>query len=350
MAIDVDDEAPSQSSHPYRRMTSDEEASLVKIAVRYARIREDSSIRNFCIQVASTFHSEHGWQYKSVGRKLLDLERDWRVIFKNRGSGTGSEHENNELSQAMERWIEVVDGEKKKKAERLAATKQAKDEAAVATTFRDNLVQRMRNKPRVDTVELLSDEDYVDQSEDEDTVAAAAAHPAMPVGAPSLGGSSTPMVVTDSDTPSSPYTPTTARGNGHRRPRVRTPQSARSRDNNNTMALLIQLEERRERREAAARKEQADREERREERELAARERELAMREQMMQQMNTLLHAVVHRREQPVHLLGDYPSQSQGQIDPQLHAPQALAYGGPHGGNYPYPTDATTRPPSNQFG
>lgn len=97
----------------------------------------------------------------------------------------------------------------------------------------------MRNKPRVDTVELLSDKDYVDQSEDEDTIAAAAAYPAMPVGAPLLGGSSTPMVVTDSDTPLSPYTPTTARGNGHRRLRVRTPQSARLRDNNNTMALLI---------------------------------------------------------------------------------------------------------------
>ena len=96
-----DDVAPSQK-HDYRRLTPDEETSLVKIAVQHADVRKQSSVRAFCTEVRHSFEVTHGWQYKSVGRKLLDLEVEWREIFKNRASGTGSENENdNDISQAM---------------------------------------------------------------------------------------------------------------------------------------------------------------------------------------------------------------------------------------------------------
>lgn len=65
------------------------------------------------------------------------------------------------------------------------------------------------------------------------------------------------------------------------------------------MAMLLQLEERREAREERREAAIAATEERRERREVAARE-------SFMQQINALIQVVV-QRPQPVNLVGDYP-------------------------------------------
>jgi hypothetical protein len=66
-----------------------------------------------------SFQAIHGWQFKSVARKLTDLERNWRVTLRNRGSGTGTENET-DISQAMEEWLKIIDEEKARKVDRQA--------------------------------------------------------------------------------------------------------------------------------------------------------------------------------------------------------------------------------------
>jgi hypothetical protein len=360
-----DNAGPSQSqsqSRDYRRLTRDEETSLVKIAVQHADIRKQVSVRSFCVEVKNSFEAVHRWQYKSVGRKLLDLESEWREIFKRRASGTGSENEgNDDLSQAMQAWLEIVDEEKRTKKERKDVREVARIESLEADVWRANLTQRLRNKTKevnaLEVVELPSDEEHVDVSDNENTVAAEAAHAALP----RLGGPSTPLLVSDSDAATSSVeqsSPTparsTARGNGRKRPGVMSSplsvKSPRKDTGASTLALILQLDERRAIREEAARKEQAERDElreqRREEREAAARERELAaqqqMQLQMMQQMSIMMQAIV-RREQPVQLLGDYP--------PQSYAPPAPpAFQDVHNENSHHSSEATTRQPPNRFG
>jgi hypothetical protein len=357
-----DNAGPSQSQsqlRDYRRLTQDEETSLVKIAVQHADIRKQVSVRAFCVEVKNSFEAVHRWQYKSVGRKLLDLESEWRETFKRRASGTGSENEgNNDLSQAMQAWLEIVDEEKRTKKERKDVRDVARAESLEAGIWRANLTQRLRNKTKevkaLEVVESPSDEEHIDVSDNENTVAAEAAHAALP----RLGGPSTPLQVTDSDTSTSheQSSPTPARGNGRKRPGVTSSalsvKSPRKDPGSSTIALILQPDERRAIREEAARKEQAERDElrerRREERDAAARERELAaqqqMQLQMMQQMSIMMQAIVHRREEPVQLLGDYSPQN-------YQAPPAPpAYQGVHHENSHHPTDATTQQPLNRFG
>ena len=353
----IDDAAgPSQSQkNDYRRLNPDEETALVKIAVRHADIRKQASVRAFCSEVVNTFAAEHGWLYKSVGRKLLDLESEWREIFRRRATGTGSKNEgNNDLTQAMQAWLAIVDEEKRTKKERQEVKEVARNEVAEASIWRTNLSQRLRNKTRelnaLQVVELLSDEEHVDISDNENTVAAEAAHAVLP-----REGPSTPLSVSDLDAPASSTeqsSPTpargTARGNGRKRPGIMSSplsvKSPRKDAGASTVALILQLDERRAIREEAARKEQAERDElreqRREEREVAARERELAaqrqMQLQMMQQMNIMMQAIVYRREQPVQLQGDYP--------PQNYAPPAPPpFQGIRDENSHYSSEAATR-------
>jgi hypothetical protein len=98
--------ASSSSQHPYRRLNSDEELSIVQLAIQHVHLRQANNLKPFHIAVLQAFHEAHGWQYKSIPRKLLDLESAWRVIIERRGSGTGTENDT-DLSQAMEAWIEL---------------------------------------------------------------------------------------------------------------------------------------------------------------------------------------------------------------------------------------------------
>ena len=190
----------------------------------------------------------------------------------------------------------------------------------------------------------------MDVSDNENTVAAEVAYAALP-----REGYSTPLSVSELDalassTEQSSPTPARgiARGNGCKRLGIMSlPLSVKSLRKDagaSTVALILQLDERRVIREEAARKEQAERDElreqRREEREVAARERELAaqrqMQLQMMQQMNIMMQAIVYRREQPVQLQGDYP--------PQNYAPPAPPpFQGIRDENSHYSSEAATR-------
>jgi hypothetical protein len=62
-------------------MKPDEETSLVQLAVQHAHLRESNSVAAFAYEVGVSFQAIHGWQFKSVARKLTDMERNWRVTL-----------------------------------------------------------------------------------------------------------------------------------------------------------------------------------------------------------------------------------------------------------------------------
>jgi hypothetical protein len=129
----------SQSQQPYRGMKPDEEIPLVQLAVPHAHLRESDSVAAFAYEVGVSFQTIYGWQFKSVARKLTDLERNWRVTLRNRGSGAGTENDT-DISQAMEKWLKIIDEEKARKVERQAVAIQARQERDTASTWRTDLV------------------------------------------------------------------------------------------------------------------------------------------------------------------------------------------------------------------
>jgi hypothetical protein len=120
-------------------MKPDEETSLVQLAVQHAHLRESNSVAAFAYEVGVSFQAIHGWQFKSVARKLTDMERNWRVTLGNRESGTGTEN-NTDISQAMEEWLNMIDEEKARKVYRQAVAIQARQERDTASTWRTDLV------------------------------------------------------------------------------------------------------------------------------------------------------------------------------------------------------------------
>jgi hypothetical protein len=97
------------------------------------------------------------------------LERNWRVIPRNRGSGTGTENDT-DISQALEEWLKIIDEEKARKVDHQAIATQTRQERDTVSTWRTDLVRRQRERLPVVTLELPSDDEYIDVSDDEDTV------------------------------------------------------------------------------------------------------------------------------------------------------------------------------------
>lgn len=325
-----------------RRLTHDEETSLVKLAVQFAHIRRAESHAAFYREVELEFQRLHHWHFKSVLRKLSQLESTWRAIFVKRKSGTGQEL-NTEQSIAIASWLEIIDDEIAKKSERRTAANEARKEREVATSWRTTLVQRQRDRDEVVTEDLPSEDEFIDVSSSEDTIMSGALPASQPLPATAAAESDEFMdLVTTPRTPT-PSSRGRSRGNGVRR----TPRSAGSSrsksSSSNTMAqLFLQLEERREQREAAARREQAERDERLEER---REQRELASREAFMQQMTALMQVVVSARQQPV-IIGDYPAQMYShQIEPEVN-PNFVDFGR----NTSYPQGARSQQPHGRFG
>ena len=248
-----------------RRMLPHEELTVVQLAVQHAPIRQAQGHAIFYAQVESSFEDAHGWEFKTVRRKLDTLEVKWRKEFERRGSGTGTENEG-DMSQAMEAWIAIRDEEHKRTAERVAANSQARKEREVSSKWRANAVLRVRDRPPVVTRELPPEHDYTDLTSDDEAAL-------MPTQQHDVASTAAATVAS---------TPTRSGGSGSRgrgvtRPSVsrRRNSSSRSRSSTSNLALLLQLEERRQAREEAA-------EERRE-------RREAATREMFMAQMNTLI-------------------------------------------------------------
>jgi hypothetical protein len=111
----------------------------VQLAVQHAHLHESNSVAAFSYEVRVSFQAIHGWQFKSVARKLTDLERNWRVILRNRGSGTGTENDT-DISQVMEEWLKIIDEEKARKVDRQAVAIQTRQERDTASTWRTDLV------------------------------------------------------------------------------------------------------------------------------------------------------------------------------------------------------------------
>jgi len=316
--------APSQVSSQAvsrRRLLPDEELSIVQLAVQHAPTRQSQGYGAFFDEVEASFEDTHGWNFKSIRRKLDTLELRWRKEFKRRGTGTGTENDT-DLSQAIEAWIAIKDDENRRADDRAVAIADAAKEREVSTKWRTNAVLRVRDRPPVVTRELPHEHDYIDITSDDE--------------AEVLSPSSTTAAAVGQNGAAAVTTPTRSglrRGRGVTRRSVsrRGNSSDRSSSGISTIGMLLQIEERREAREERREAAIAAAEERRERREVAARE-------SFMQQINALIQVVV-QRPQPVNLVGDYPPQIQ--LAPSTSSPST--FGGGFDGNFNHPSDARTQ-------
>lgn len=234
----------------------------------------------------------------------------------------------------MTRWLEIRDDEHKGKLARRVAANASQLERAAATSWRDTLVQRVRDRPLVVATDLPPEDEYYDYSsagEDGEDVVMSGAFPAA------MATVDDPIAVDEDDEVSDlfPVTPTPSsrggrgrRNNGTRRGTRSSGSStssskSRSSAAGNAVLMLVHIEEKRAMREVGQRKEQAEREERleerREAREVEARQAAEAREEAMMRHMTAIMQVVVSgaRREQPVQLTGDYPQQDRYDHQPE---------------------------------
>jgi hypothetical protein len=153
----------SSQANSKRRLTAAEETSLVKLAIQHAPMRSLEGHDAFYKEVGLAFQRLQHWQFKTVLRKLQTLEKDYREILDIDGSGTGQELDT-ERKLAMTRWLEIRDDEYKGKLARRVATNAAQRERVAATSWRDTLVQRVRDRPLVVTTDLPPEDEYYDYS------------------------------------------------------------------------------------------------------------------------------------------------------------------------------------------
>ena len=306
---------------------------MVQLAIQNVHLRQPNNLKAFHEKVLKSFDEAYHWRYKSIPRKLQDLEAYWRVELRRRGSRTGTE-DNTDLSQAMERWIALMDKERRVADDRAAAIEQERSDREVSDRWRSDVVVRLRDRPEVITHELPADQEFIDITDDED--------------APIPSASDNIVAATPAALP----TPTRpARGRGV----TRSPRHASRRRNSSegstaTMRLFLQLEERRAEREdrrdaaqaaAEQRREaaQAAADERRERREIADREtlmQQMQQQMQQMQQMNSLMTVMMQR---------DLPP-PQRQLTSASSVPSTS--GGAITGNFAHPPDATTYQPTDR--
>lgn len=64
---------PRNSSHNYRRLAP-HELSIVQLAIQYVGLRQPHNLKPFHDAILQGFDEAHHWRYKSIPRKLLDLE------------------------------------------------------------------------------------------------------------------------------------------------------------------------------------------------------------------------------------------------------------------------------------
>lgn len=313
------------TSHPYRRLAPHEELGMVQLAIQHVQLRQPNNLKPFHEKVLEGFDEAYHWRYKSIPRKLQDLEAYWRIELRRRGSGTGTE-DNTDLSQAMEAWIVLMDKERHIADDRATATKQDRSDREVSNRWRNDVVVRQRDRPKVVTHELPADQEFIDLTDDE----------AAPAPSPSHNGIAAAAILTGAAAAATPATPARpARGRGvTRSPRHDSRRRSSSEASTATMRLFLQLEERRAEREDRRDAAQAAAEERRERREIA--DREIIM--QQMQQMNSLMHLVMQREHLP----------PQRQLTPASSSPSTFE--GALNGNFAHQPEATTFQPTNRFG
>jgi hypothetical protein len=308
----------------YRRLVPHEELGIVQMAIQHVHLRQPGNLKPFHEAVLQSFDEAYHWRYKSIPRKLTDMEGYWRNELIRRGSATGTENDG-DLVQAMEAWIKLMDEENTVAADRAAAAAQDQSDRVVASRWRKDVVMRQRDRPTVVTHELPADQEFIDITDDE-----------APVPTVTRSASNTTAA------PTTPVRSSSARGRGvSRTPRRHSRRnSSEGSTTSNVVRMFVQMEERRiaadERREAAI----AAAEERREAREIAARERDAAIRERevanntaIMQQISALVQHVIQR--------------------PQYHPQQrqlAPTSGGAFDENLGHPSGPTSSQPPGQFG
>jgi len=103
----------------------------VQLVIQHKHLRRPNNLKPFHDTILHSFDEEHNWRYKSISRKLLDLEGYWRIKLIRRGSRTGTKSDG-DLSQAMESWIKFIDEEKALVATHAAADEQDRVERQVS--------------------------------------------------------------------------------------------------------------------------------------------------------------------------------------------------------------------------
>jgi hypothetical protein len=90
--------APSATSSQatgvtHRRLVPHEELGIVQMAIQHVHLRRPGNLKPFHDAVLQSFDEAYHWRYKSILRKLQDLEGYWRGEFIRRGSATGTEND-----------------------------------------------------------------------------------------------------------------------------------------------------------------------------------------------------------------------------------------------------------------
>jgi hypothetical protein len=58
----------------YRRLAPHEELGFVQLAIQHAPLRMSGNLKPFHEAVSLNFHQVYHWRFKSIDRKLIDLE------------------------------------------------------------------------------------------------------------------------------------------------------------------------------------------------------------------------------------------------------------------------------------
>jgi hypothetical protein len=94
------------------QLSPDEELSLVKLALEWKHIlRFADDQKEVDTAVALAFEDKHGWPFRAVRSKLLDMERKWRS-----GTRHGFSYD---LCLAIMEWSKMMDVEREAKAQEL---------------------------------------------------------------------------------------------------------------------------------------------------------------------------------------------------------------------------------------
>lgn len=151
----------------------------MQLAVQHASLRDPNNQTLFINTVSSEFTRLWGIHYRTIKRKIRDLERHWRGVFALRGSQTGTENDT-DMTQVMAEWIAIIDDERQVRTERAAATARSAEEVSEVINHRRNLVLRQRDRVPIEIYEHDIQSNDEDITDDEVIIEAEHNHPTAP--------------------------------------------------------------------------------------------------------------------------------------------------------------------------
>lgn len=94
------------ASEKPRTLEEQDKTLIFRLACRHHQLFKPSSIGTFHKVLREDFISTLGWKHTDTWPQLERQAREWRDIFKSRGSST---EDHTELSDSARAWFEIID-------------------------------------------------------------------------------------------------------------------------------------------------------------------------------------------------------------------------------------------------